>query len=191
MKLSISIMMHPTRKKNIPYLKGKLGDIPIAMDNKNEIWDTCSRAWKLYDKNADYHCVIQDDGIIGNDFYNRAIKEIEAHPNHAFSFYYGNRKEHREVARQGITKGGVKTDWISWGVAICLPTKHIESMIDFCNKLPDGYKKHDDTMIAKYLQSIKMPVWYPLPSLVDHRTENTLIDENGAVGRKAYKFIGE
>lgn len=195
MKLSISIMAHESRERYFNYLREKLGDVPFSIDKIGEenigIWENCKRSWKLYDKNADYHVVIQDDAIIGNDFINKAIKEIEAHPGNAFSFYFGNRKRFKETAEKADKQNGITMHWLSWGVAICLPVNQIEKMIKYCDKLPERLKKHDDTMIANFLKSIKMPVWYPMPSLVDHRNEDTLMNSDLEGGRKAYKFIGE
>jgi len=191
MKLSISVMAHPSREKFIPYLKEKLGDIPVSMDNGIGIWENCKNAWRLHDKTADYHVVIQDDAIIGKDFYNKAIKEISEHPGKAFSFYFGNRKTLEESAKRAEQNNGIEMGWISWGVAICLPIKIIPDMIQYCDKLPLRLKKHDDTMIANFLRYKKITTWYPIPSLVDHRLEKSLVETDKSKGRKAYKFIGE
>ena len=191
MTFSTSIMMHPSRVEYKDYLLSKLGEVPIAMDRGKGLWDTARRAWLMFDPTKDFHLVIQDDAIIGKDFYERAEKEIKEHPGSAFSFYFGNRKRFIKIAEKAEQQGGISMGWISWGVAICLPTQSIIEMIDYCEKLPASYKKHDDTMIAKYLASIKMPVWYPMPSLVDHRTGESLVSSELEGGRKAFKFIGE
>jgi hypothetical protein len=193
MKISIAIMAHPNRAEFIPYLQGKIGtfpvSVPVAMDDGCGIWENAKRAWRMFDPMADYHIVIQDDAIICNDFLARAIAEIEAHPKHAFSFYFGNRVRFQATAEKAVRQNGIAMNWLSWGVAVCLPTKVIPAMISFCDLLPPRYAKHDDTKIAKFLESIKMPVWYPMPSLVDHRDIKSLVASDPAGGRKAYKFI--
>lgn len=191
MKISISVMAHPSREKYFNYLKEKLGDVPFSIDGGWGIWENCKRAWLMFDPNADYHLVIQDDAIIGKNFFKNIRKEIENHSDHAFSFYFGNRKRFEDIAKKAEKNGGISMGWVSWGVAICVPTNQIKKMLEYCDKLPERYKKHDDTMIAKYLESIKMPVWYPMPSLVDHRLEKSLVESDLNGGRKAYKFIGE
>lgn len=193
MVVSFSVMAHPSREKHFPYLKSKLGeDVPFAICKGKGIWENCKAAWRLHDKRAKYHCVIQDDAIIGKNFKEEAEKVILSKPGRAFSFYFGNRKKFKDMAEQGMRDGGVTMGWVSWGVAVCLPTDKIEPMIAFAERLPERYKRHDDTMIAKYLSSMQIPVFYPMPSLIDHRAdEKSLMESDAGGGRHAYRFIGE
>jgi hypothetical protein len=46
----------------------------------------------------------------------------------------------------------------------------------------------DDVRISNFLMRRKIPVYYPLPSLVDHRTGKSLVGDPGE-NRVAYKFI--
>jgi hypothetical protein len=48
--------------------------------------------------------------------------------------------------------------------------------------------KQDDTRISYFLQSKKIPIYYPLPSLIDHRHGESLVKDPGKF-RSAYKFI--
>jgi len=187
-------MAHQARAHYFDYLIEKLGDVPFSIDsieNRYGMWGNCRRAWQLADPGSDYHVVIQDDAIIGRDFYANVKTQIEARPGHAFSFYFGNRKNMYALVNLGLQSGGLSLNWLSWGVAVGLPTKRIPEMIKFCDNLPHRYYNHDDTMIAKWLQWAGIPVWYPLPSLVDHRTGPSLIGEGTKQGRKAFKFKGE
>ncbi len=187
-------MMHPSRTQHKDYLLDKLsdfGNVKISMDNGNGILDTCKRAWEMYDNQANYHLVVQDDAIIGKNFRINVLKQIDKHPDHAFSFYFGNRKRFLETAKKADINGGIEMWWISWGVAICLPTKIIPGLLNFFPTIKGHLTKHDDTVIANYLAKIKMPVWYPMPSLVDHRDEKSLVESDPGGGRRAYKFIGE
>lgn len=192
MKISYAVMMHPTREKYKDYLLSKLGDIPIIMDRGKGVWDTARRAWLSYDKNADYHLVVQDDAIVGKDFKERLEKEIRRHPNCAINLYFGNRKRLYKIAEKELKNGGVRMDWLSWAVAVCLPRKIIEGMVGYCDNMKI-LENHDDTRISHYLLKIGMGVWYPLPSLVDHRwQEPSLIESNeGVRKRHAIYFIGE
>lgn len=193
MKISFAIMMHPSREKFLPYLKDKLGDIPVSMDRGISIWDTSKRAWLKYNKTATHHCVIQDDAIIGKDFIKRAEEEIKKHPDIAISFYRGWRRNvTAEMIDEWTKNGGYLTNWLSWGLAVCLPVGHIEAMIKNGEAMPKRYENHDDTKIAKYLTKNKIKVWYPIPSLVDHRTDEvSLIQKTNLPRRKAVSFVGE
>jgi hypothetical protein len=194
MKLSISIMAHPSREKFIPYLKEKLGEVPVSMDieSKGLIWN-CLNAWKMFDPTADLHVVIQDDAIVCNNFKEKAEKIIEQYVNEyptvmtCFNFYYGTRVAFRQEATEGLKAGYIIKDRPCWGVAICLPTKLIPEFIKYYEHLHD---RQDDTRISRFLKSRNIPVYFPMPSLIDHRAElESLVGNAFSPGRKAYKFI--
>lgn len=185
-------MAHPKRKRHFPYLREKLGDVPFSIDGGWGIWENCKRAWALHDPSADYHLVVQDDAIICRNFFEEAEKVMLSKPGYAYSFYFGNRKRLADLSAKALKEGGCEMYWISWGVAICLPTTIIRDLPKFCDRLPLRYRKHDDTMIAKYVNHLRIPVWYPVPSLIDHRAdEKSLMSSDPGGGRKAYRFLGE
>lgn len=190
MKLSVAIMAHPSREKFIPLLKEKLGEWPVSYDNGEGIWANRKNATLLYNPTADFHLVIQDDAIIGQDFFANALRELENHPKDAHSFYLGNRRNWQALYRNAEKQGGLHMDWLSWGLAICLPTKLIPELIEYCDKMK-GYEKNDDTRIAKFLEMKKIKIWFPVPSLIDHRIEKSLVTGETNKFRKAFKFIGE
>lgn len=194
MKLSVSIMMHPSRKQFLPYLQERLGNPPVAMDQGKGIWDTRERATRLYDPSADFHLVVQDDALICDNFFELADAELKKHPDCAFSFYYGSRKrkEWVEINRKALRDGGYMGGWYHWGVAICLPVSIIEDCLKCCSAM-NKLKNHDDTRIANFIRSRGMKVWYPVPSLIDHRTDTPSLMENheGPHQRQALKFLGE
>lgn len=166
-----------------------LGNIPISYDNGSGIWWNRVNAMKLCGEDCDFVCVLQDDAIPCKDFF----KEVEnlVKEEKAYSLYFGNRRNMQELGKSGEIAGYVQTDWLSWGVGIILPTKIIKDLIAYWEKRTD-YLRNDDTRISKYLRTIKMPVYYPIPSLVDHRHEvKSLMDNSeGVKMRKAYKFKG-
>lgn len=51
-----------------------------------------------------------------------------------------------------------------WGVGIVLPTSHIEPLLDFVADRTEPY----DTRIGIFYQRNRLPVYYTMPSLVDH-----------------------
>ena len=198
MKISISIMAHPSRQKYFNYLTEKLGDVPFAIDyeSKGE-WENCKAAWRLHDPTAEWHVVIQDDAIICNDFYKRAeevivkAKEILQADDYVCNFYYGKRMSALKEASDALKKGYWINGYPKWGVAICMQTKFIEEMIamgDLLGHLGLGTK--DDARIAKFIGSKKMMVYFPMPSIVNHRHGKSLVGDPGE-GRSAYKFIDD
>lgn len=186
--LSISVMAHPSRAKYFSYLNRMLGDVPFSIDEKSEgPWANAKKAWAMHDPKAEYHAVIQDDAIICENFRARAEQLIRKHRDEhmAFSFYYGRRAENAKHARMGLINGFVISNWLSWGVAACLPVKKIPQMIQYCEKFRI---KNDDTRIANYLKFHDLKIFYPIPSLIDHRfEEKSLVGDAG--GRRAWYFI--
>jgi hypothetical protein len=186
-KLSVAVMAHPSREKFFSYLKENLGDIPFSIDYENKgPWENAKKAWAMFDPNAEYHTVIQDDAIICKDFYNKAEKVLK-YPNLAYSFYYGYRGNTKRVFEKGLKDGGILKNGLSWGVAICLPTKLIPEMIEWCDK--SLRIKNDDTRISYFLKWKGIKVYYPIPSLVDHRTGEISLVGDAGKGRRAWLFI--
>ena len=191
--ISYNIMACLERKGFTLYLLNKLGqNTPIIWDEKSNVWDTRKRCLENHIKqNKDYCLTIQDDAIIGKDFHRRVQKEIEKHPDKAISFYFGYRKRLVELAKTSKEEGGHIGKWLHWGLAVCLPRKTIEGIIKLGDNLAK-YHNHDDTIIAKYLSSNGIEIWFPNPSLVEHRAEiKSIVNQDILPNRKAFNFIGE
>jgi len=189
MKLSISVMAHPSRERCFPYLKERLGDVPFSIDDGRGLWENCKAAWKLHDPTADYHVVIQDDAVICDNFIEKAMQMIDRPGEFAYSFYWGHRyrASFQPRNRSGIEKGFIIDSMPHWGIALCIPTKYIDEMIEFCDKLT-GIPQADER-IARFLIHKKISVYFPIPSLIDHRWwEHSLVGNKGSK-RKALKFI--
>lgn len=196
-KLSISVMAHPSRAHFFPELQKKL-NIPMSLfsvDKKNDLIENCKAAWRLHDKNADFHVVIQDDAIVCNSFKERAeafITEMEAEriaknePVYGYNFFI--RPEYSEAQMQAFYKKGYQLlPQNRGGVAICLPVKQIESMLKFYDTLKI---RHDDERISQWIRKKGFRMCFPIPSLVDHDDHNPSLAGNGiGLNRQAYKYI--
>lgn len=199
--LSISVMAHPSREKFFPYLQEKLGynglfpeTIPFSIDEKSEgVWPNCKKAWMLHDPEAAYHVVVQDDAIVCDKFRERAEQVIaDAHRRmigpFAISFYFGRRGNALEEGKSALERGYATRQSPTWGVAICLPTNHILPMLEYA----DGFDyPQDDARIARYLRKHNIRTYFPMPSLIDHRTaaETASLVGDPGENRCAYAFI--
>lgn len=188
MKLSISIMAHPSRAEFIPYLKEKLGDVPVSMDEGFGILENCKRAWSMYDKNADYHVVIQDDCIVCNDFYNRAISYLEKAGGLAVSFFYSQSKFFNKYKKERLENGAIIKKGLYGGLAICLPTSLIEEMLVFFDKDTVPF---DDHRIGRFLMSKNIDIFYPFPCLIDHRQGHMSVFTGQLSQAQAAEFIDD
>ena len=193
-KLSISVMAHPLRSEFFTYLKDKLGeDVPFSIDQENCLLENSKASWRLYDPEADFHVVVQDDCIICDNFKERAIKFI-------------TEQEEKRIAEHRIPQGynfflknaadgsklNIKEDFYvdnvtRAGLAICLPVRYIEPMLIEFDKQKS---KHDDDRISGFMKKNKYKIVFPYPSLVDHRIElESLV--NNFVGLNAIAFIDD
>lgn len=167
---SLSIMAHPSRKHLIPYLKEKLGDIPVSMDTDNNIWHTCREAWRLADLTKDYHFVIQDDAIIGKDFYKR-LSDLIQKGEYVYNLYLGRPRTAGKVL-ECKAKGGdhLIFEHIYHEIALGIPTKYIKELIEYGDSINAEHDRH----INSFIRSKGLKVYFPMPSLINHRAEKSL-----------------
>jgi hypothetical protein len=190
-------MAHEKRAKYIPYLKEKLGDVPVFMDvdgpDNLGVWPNAKRCWLSFDPEATYHVVIQDDSIIGEDFYKRLDEVLDKGTLYAYSLFYRHKRRRthdkmNKAAYAGYEKGHFTYPRLQWANAVVLPTFIIEKCIAFADT-QNQYENIDDLRISAYLQKIGMQTFYPLPSLVNHRQEeDSLIGHINNQGRTATWF---
>lgn len=186
MKLSISIMAHPKRAEYIPYLKSKLGDVPVAMDDGCGLLENCKRAWEMRDKNADYHVVIQDDCIICENFRERAEEVIKKANGQAVSFFYSQSKFFNKFRKEAEETGAICKKALYGGLAICLPTKLIPEMLEHYEKQKIPF---DDHRINVFLMSKNISIYSPIPCLVDHRKDHMSLFTGKKSQAQACQFI--
>lgn len=180
-------MAHPSREKYFGYLKEKLGDVHIQVDDGCGLLENCLRSWEWFDKSADYHLVVQDDAIICESFHKR-LDNLLNNGIFMYSLYHANRptfKDEVEIAMAG--PGYIIKNSVHSGLAIALPTKLIPGMISHFETLDDPA---DDVRIGIWAKKIGLKNFIPIPSLVDHRADPSL-HGNNPVNKytKAYKFI--
>lgn len=171
-KLSITVMAHPSRAQFFPYLTEKLENPTFCIDQNNNIIENSRASWLKHDPQADFHCVIQDDAIIIDNFRERAkafIEEQEARrvregrPLQGYNFFLKQDRHGTPL----WPKDGVYTDKVTrGGVAICLPVKCIPAMLAEFDR---QRSRHDDDRISEYVKRAGMRIIFPVPSLIGHR----------------------
>ena len=171
-KLSITIMAHPERKDWAEELSQQL-NAPIVYDQKNNIWDTCRRSWlSMVDSESEYSLVLQDDAILCTDFINIAEKVLNR--DLIYSFYAGNLLAGRLKQAQSQGDDILITNMIFNEVAICMPTKYISEMIEYCDKR----EATTDQEIGKWARQRGIKICNTIPSLVDHRDTDSIFRRN-------------
>jgi hypothetical protein len=194
-KLSVAVMAHPDRAEHVEELVEWLGisSDQVVWDERNDRWDTGSRAWLARDPDATHHIVIQDDAIVTRDLIPALTKALEYIPHRVLvSPFMGTRRPAvQKIERIVRHAEQVDASWIAlgplnWGVAILTPVDHIEEMLAWGGK--QKYPNYDKRIGQFYRRAYPWPTWYTWPNLVDHRDVPSLIGHGP--GRVAHQFPG-
>lgn len=196
MKISATIMAHPKRKAQAESLARQLKKYPFVMvhicydsqqaGSHKEEWDNGTRALMSGVGVGDWHCVIQDDAILTPNFYENLEGAIASVPSKTLiSLYTGKPRPFGKRVEQAVNKVTSET-WLQymllmWGVGILIPADHIEPMVEFVADRDEPY----DTRIGIFYQRNRLPIYYTMPSLVDHDDSlDSLLDHGKAGGAR-------
>ena len=190
MTITVCIMAHPKRKLQAEYLQAILqyypfSEVTIAYDHKdagshNEEWDNGTRALQAGIGKGDWHVVIQDDAILTPNFYENIVSAINNVPTKTvISLYTGKARPLGPRVASAVARCKDET-WLTywlllWGVGIVLPTSHIEPLLEFVADRTEPY----DTRIGIFYQRNRIPVYYTMPSLVDHDDDMPSLLDHG------------
>lgn len=186
MNISITIMAHSKRSKAANLLAYELGQYPfcdtsITWDEINEEWHTGKRALLAGVGKGDWHVVIQDDAILSPDFYKNLEQMIYSLKQKTLiSLYTGTARPLANRVAGAVRKtadgGFLRHHQLFWGVGIVIPTDHIMPMLEFVEDIDLQY----DNKIGEFYCRNGLPVYYCIPSLVDHDDDtDTLIAGHG------------
>lgn len=179
MQISITVMAVPKRKLQAEYLASILrlypfSDVsvtydPVADGTHESEWNNGANSLKAGLGKGEWHVVIQDDAILTPNLYENIEGAINAAPTKSvISLYTGKARPFPQRVTEAINKVVDETFLqyilLMWGVGIVLPTNHIEPLLDFVADRTEPY----DTRIGIFYQRNRLPVYYTVPSLVDH-----------------------
>lgn len=198
-KVTTVVMAHPSRARFIPKLVSDLGGtVPVVWDRKNDRWDTGRRALLAHklDPKATHVMVIQDDAVVSRDLERGVTDALTAVPDGVvLGLYMGRSRPFREAISHITRQIDHRTRWLTmsqlhWGVGVVIPVKYVKPMVAWCDLRPDI--PNYDKRMSRWFQHQKIQVWYPWPSLVDHRVEDnpSLVRGRTSSGRYALKFLG-
>lgn len=179
MQISVTVMAVPARKLQAEYLAAILryypfSDVSVTYDlvadgTHESEWNNGKASLRAGLGKGDWHVVIQDDAILTPNLYENIEGAIKHAPTKSLiSLYTGKARPFPLRITEAINKV-VDETWLQyillmWGVGIVLPTSHIEPLLDFVSDRTEPY----DTRIGIFYQRNRLPVYYTVPSLVDH-----------------------
>lgn len=192
MNISVAVMAVPKRKVQAEKLRRQLKKYPFtyvtvvydqqASGTHDSEWNNGKNSLIAGIGKGDYHVVIQDDALLTPNFYENLEGAIKNCPdqNTLISLYTGTSRPFPKRVQTAVDKTYHAT-WLRymlllWGVGIILPTDHIEHLLEFVADRDEPY----DTRIGIFYQRNRIPVYYTMPSLVQHDDElGTVIPGHG------------
>lgn len=193
-RLSASVMAHRKRERFVIELTRRLDrPVPIAWDRRSDRWDTGRRAWLARDPSASHHLTIQDDALAPLDLLAGIERALRYVPDDAVVCLYAGRiRTFRAVMGRHMRRRDIswlRMPRVYWGVGIVVPTPMIDDMVMYGDQRTDV--ANYDRRISYWVVERGLSVYYPWPSLVDHRVSPSLIPGRGYRGRTAHRWIGE
>jgi hypothetical protein len=196
MNITVAVMAHPKRKVQAEALSKQLKkypfmDVTISYDGVDahthqDEWNNGKRALMAGHDRGDWHVVIQDDAILTPNFYENLEGAIASAPTKTLiSLYTGMPRPLGSRVKRAVNKVNDET-WLSfwllmWGVGLLLPSGHIKHLVEFVDDRTEPY----DTRIGIFYQRNMLPVYYTMPSLVDHNDDmDSLLDHGKAGGAR-------
>lgn len=201
-RLSAAIMAHPAREGQVAELCAALDrDVPIWWDpegkangNGDRVWRQAREAWMMFDSEADWHLLLQDDAVPCGDLLaglEGALAHVPAP--RVVSAYLGNGRlvpsRWPRLAERADAVGAswVRTQQLMWGVAIALPTACIPDMVAWADRKAG---MPDDMRVAAWAKRENIEVAYTWPSLVDHRAVPSLTKHHAHDRRAIRHHVG-
>lgn len=191
-KVSAAIMAHPNRAPEVEFLRGQLDrEVMVHWDregaptgNGDRVWRQARATWQMFDPDADYHVLIQDDAIVSENFLAGLELALNFAPDNAIvSPYLGTGRNvpmrWEKMAQMADVKNAswIASGRVMWGVCLVLPVGWIPQMLEWADRkggMPD------DMRVGAWAVREGIEVWYPWPSLVDHRVIPSLTKNRAA-----------
>jgi hypothetical protein len=199
-------MGHNNRIKLLTALDNKLASTPfvnvsLAISTgepsiDNEWLNGCNALSSGRYQDSDWHIVLQDDAVISDSFYENALKALRTTPERSLvSFYLGTSVPKKQAVERSLKRAeNAKASWLTydtllWGVCIAVPSGIIGEMIDDIEADPKTYNQPYDFRIGNWCKRHNVPVYYSVPSIVDHLDEASLLPgKENKPPRKAHRY---
>lgn len=185
-RVSFAVMAHPSRSRWVTELLAQLPpETPVAWaeppwatrSDHGACWRTKRAALQLH-SDAPFHCVIQDDALLAQNFVHR-VEQLVEHGDYVYMLFYrhkhGWQDSMREARRAEVSgRGYFITSYTAMlGVATVIPTAWIDDLVEY----GDGRDPTlgDDNRLKTWVRHSGREILVPIPSLVDHRVGPSLV----------------
>jgi hypothetical protein len=213
--LSISVTHHSSRERELEVLLASLGSyrdrVRVCTDpGTTGSWPTTKECWTNLPESS-YHLVLQDDVVVCRDFVPGLIRAIRHRPAAIVAPYSGRWGKKALEAKEG-GRSWVKLPGHLSGQAICMPTVWARSFIPWHDAWEPPYDSEfwvkegcttkarleaaranwSDWRVMQFAKHNRLPIWFTVPSLVDHQGAMSGVNPRGnSSNKRAQLFIGE
>lgn len=215
--VSTVIQHHKSRAEHLEKMLTRLGsnygDIQVVTDpGDNGPWHTAKIAWATSPTTHSHRLVLQDDVIFCQDFLAGVTRLARRRPGAVIGLYaqFGGKKL-EEAIRAGEHWAQIPGKLA--GPALLMPTKWALAFVrwhdawlppysdasfwsdkmgcDTEKKLATAKTCWADWRVRMFAQHHRLPIWFTVPSLVDHIGWNTSINGHNNKRKRAKFFLGE
>lgn len=179
MDVDVRIMAVKARKKNVKALLKALNldEDAVTWDDRPEGGDalyTARKAWlSPWPKGCTHRVVLADDARVCKGFTGIVKKLAEICPDDIFTLFHPS----------GLVEGGPIArvcSKMAFGVGIMLPRALIKPIFEF------PIRKEDDMSVTFYACGHGLQVLTPMPSIVQHLDEGSLLGNAGGIVSKSF-----
>jgi hypothetical protein len=198
--VSIAIQAHPSRREHVDELVRALGpDVTVAWARPpfatttdwRPIWRTKREAMLMGEASgAPFHCVLQDDVVLVPHFRERLEALVDLGPYAIYMLFFRMKRAYAALngaaqsAMAAGTGGFATRRGPILGPGLVFSRDAINDIVRFGDRDPgmDG----DDDRMRRWVRASRRQVFIAIPSLVDHRGDQSLIGHAGR--RVAWQF---
>ena len=190
--ISVNIMAHPSRVEMAEELSISLGGAKIIWDEIGSVGDTRRRCLLDHiEQDKDFALTVQDDCIVCEDFFERAIEFMLDIGKYAvYNFFAAEYSHDLGLFLKGVEQGYFEKNRLHNEVAFAMPTREIKSLIKYC-EISDR-QRDDDFNVQKYFLHNGIMIYFCVPSIVQHKDDIPSIYYRGMKpNRGAWWYVDE
>ena len=187
-------------KKRLPMIEKTVEKLGLSWDdvifddreNGGDAYYTARKAFlSALESGAEHAIILQDDIEVCNNFKEIASEIIETHPDKIIALFpwdeYLDKMFEKYPEMVGKTPYIRNRRWVT-GCGFIIPTKHIQSFIDFTDTNYRGKDYPEDSCLFTWALRKRIPILNTVPALIQHIGDSSLIYDKNVIKRTTKYF---
>lgn len=181
--VTFKVMAHPSREAWAYHIANAVDGV-IVWDEIGQAWDTGKRALLDGAEEADQVCVLQDDTILSDNLREVVTEMVQHSGEHPIGLYAGRSQQASAALELGADPWYQATGPI-WGPGVVIPSIHVVELVKVGQRFTGPSY---DQRLWRYFQRVEVLCYYPVPSVVQHRTNHESLMNRRKGPRQAQVF---